>query len=207
MITLNFEVYTMLDPNLITEYKTYLESNLSAKRYHHSLCVADEALKLAKAYGADEDKAYICGLLHDICKEISTDEQLDLMSRSEFEISETELRAPKTYHGIAAAVFVKEHYGITDRDMLLAIRYHTVARAGMSLLEKIIYMADLVSADRTYKDVALIREITYADLNRGMYEAMRFSLEDSISRVRTIPQSTLDAYNEYTLIELDRLDK
>ncbi len=184
---------------LAGEYKAYLKEQLSQKRYDHSICVADEAVKLAKRFGGDVSKAYYCGLLHDCCKELSYDEQRDIMLRWNKEISSVELNAPKTFHAIAGAVVAKENFGITDDDMLAAMRYHTVARGGMSLLEKIIYMADLISADRTYKDVERIREVTYSDLDMGMYEAMKFSLEDSTSKIRTIPHSTLDAYNEYTI--------
>ncbi len=189
------------------EYKTYLEKTLSQKRYEHSLYVADEALKLARRFGADEEKCYLSGLLHDICKEISYDEQRELMSRSQFEISPTERIAPKTYHGIAAAVFIKEKFGIFDEEILSAIRYHTVAKGKMSLVEKILYMADLISFDRVYDDVDYIRACTYEDIDRGMYEAMKFSVNYSVEHKRTIPQSTLEAYNEYTLIELKRIGK
>ncbi len=188
-----------------SEYQAYLEKTLSKKRYEHSLYVADEALKLARHFGADEEKCYLSGLLHDICKEISKDSQKELMSRSQFEISKTELNAPKTYHGIAASVFIKEEFGITDPEILSAIRYHTVAKGGMSLIEKILYMADLISFDRVYKDVDYIRACTYEDIDRGMYEAMKFSVNYSVEHMRTIPQSTLDAYNEYTLIEIKRI--
>lgn len=196
-------LYTMQEK--YSEYRTYLEKTLSKKRYEHSLYVADEALKLARRFGADEEKCYLSGLLHDICKEISYDEQRELMERSQFEISPTEQIAPKTYHGIAASVFIKEKFGICDMDILSAIRYHTVAKGGMNLIEKILYMADLISFDRVYDDVDYIRACTYEDIDRGMYEAMKFSVNYSVEHKRTIPQSTLEAYNEYTLIELKRL--
>lgn len=186
-------------------YRAFLESTLSKKRYEHSLYVASEALKLARHFGADEEKCFVSGLLHDICKEISSSEQLEMMKRSEYPISDTEMNAPKTYHGIAASVFIKEKFGVTDPDILSAIRYHTVAKSGMNLIEKILYMADLISFDRIYEDVDYIRACTYEDIDRGMYEAMKFSVNYSVEHIRTIPQSTLDAYNEYTLIELKRI--
>ena len=86
--------------------------------------------------------------------------------------------------------------------MLSAIRYHTVAKGGMTLLEKIIYIADLISVERDYKDVGYIRECTYKDINLGMYEAMKFSVGYSCTHTRTIPLSTLMAYNEFTCYKL-----
>lgn len=192
--------------NRFENYRAYLEANLSKKRYEHSLYVADEALKLARHFGADEEKCYISGLLHDVCKEIPASEQLKLMQKSRYDISDTEMNAPKTYHGIAASVFIEEEFGITDPDILSSIRYHTVAKGGMNLIEKILYMADLISFDRVYEDVDYIRACTYEDIDRGMYEAMKFSVNYSVEHKRTIPNSTLDAYNEYTLIELKRLE-
>lgn len=186
------------------EYREFLKKTLSERRYEHSLYVAKEALKLARHFGADEDKCYLSGLLHDICKELPYDEQKELMSRSEFEISPTEQTAPKTWHGIAASVFIKESFSIFDEDVLSAIRYHTVSKGGMNLIEKILYMADLISFDRVYDDVDYIRACTYENIDRGMYEAMKFSINYSVEHKRTIPQSTLDSYNEYTLIELKR---
>ncbi|MCD7890050.1 MAG: nicotinate-nucleotide adenylyltransferase [Oscillospiraceae bacterium] len=187
------------DKTKYNSYREYLEGILSEKRFNHSLNVADEALKLAVLNDCDREKAYFAGLVHDICKEIPIEEQYELVLRCPLNVTEVELHAPKTYHGIAGSVFLKEHFGITDPDILSAVRYHTVAKGGMNLLEKIIYMADLISKERHYQDVEYYRDVTHKDLDLGLYEAMKFSIEDSISKTRTIPTLTLDAYNEYTL--------
>ena len=189
----------------IQEIIEYLRENLSEKRFHHSLCVADAAKRLAELNGADSDKCYLTGLLHDICKEIPKKEQLEIVLRSDFEVSDIELSAPKTYHAIAGAVFVKEKYGITDPDILTPIRWHTVGKGGMNMYERIIYMADLISDDRNYDDIERIRKITYRDLNRGLYEAFKWMIEENLIKCRLIPQSTFDAYNEYTALEIKRL--
>lgn len=189
----------------LNEITDYLRSNLSKKRFDHSMYVAKEAKKLAVHFGADPEKCYLSGVLHDVCKEIDYELQKEYMLKSGYEISPTELNAPKTYHAIAGAYFAKEFFGVSDSEILTAIRFHTVARANMSKTEKILYMADLVSFDRIYDDVDYIRECTYDDLDRGMYEAMKFSLNYSVEHQRTIPVSTLEAYNEYMLKELERL--
>ncbi len=193
----------MTDPRM-PEMKDFLKENLSEKRYIHSLNVADAARRLAEINGADADKCYLAGLLHDICKELSKQEQLELVMRSEFEVSKIELGAPKTHHAIAGAVFVKEKYGIADRDILSPIRWHTVGKGGMTLYEQIIYMADLISDDRDYGDIERIRSITYGDLKRGLYEAFKWMIQENLEKCRLIPQSTYDAYNEYTAIEISR---
>ena len=190
------------DKTKYNSYREYLAQNLSEKRFNHSLNVADEALKLAVLYDCDREKAYFAGLVHDICKEIPIEGQYALTLRSSLDVTDVELNAPKTYHGIAGSVFLKEHFGIDDPDILSAVRYHTVAKGGMNLLGKIIYMADLISKERHYPDVEYYRDVTHKDLDLGLYEAMKFSIEDSISKTRTIPTLTLDAYNEYTLYKL-----
>ena len=182
----------------------YLRENLSEKRFKHSLCVADAAKRLAEINGADHDKCYLTGLLHDICKELPKREQFEMVLRSDFEIPQAEINAPKTHHAIAGAVFVKEKYGITDPDILSPIRWHTVGKGGMNLYEQIMYMADLVSDDRDYNGIEEIREITYRNLKRGLYEAFKWMIEENLEKCRIIPQSTFDAYNEYTAIEISR---
>ena len=190
------------DRSKYTKYVSYLQKNLSEKRFRHSVNVANEALRLAVVYDCDRDRAYEAGLLHDTCKEIPYDKQLELVKRSSSFVDEVELAAPKTYHGIAASVYLKEHFGVDDEEILSAIRYHTVAKKGMTLLEKIIYIADLISVERDFDDVDYIRECTYRDINIGMYEALKFSVSYSCTHVRTIPLCTLEAYNEYTLYKL-----
>lgn len=194
----------MTEPK-ISKIKEYLKDNLSEKRYIHSLNVADTAKRLAEINGADPDKCYLAGLLHDICKELPKEKQLELVLRSEFEVSEIEIAAPKTHHAIAGAVFVKEKYGITDKDILSPIRWHTVGKGRMNIYEQIIYMADLISADRDYADVGTIRDITYRDLKQGLYEAFKWMIRENLEKQRLIPQSTYDAYNEYTALEIARL--
>lgn len=184
----------------IPEMKEYLRENLSEKRFVHSLNVADAAKRLAEINGADADRAYLSGLLHDICKELPPKEQLELVRRSEFAVSEAELNAPKTHHAIAGAVFVKEKYGITDPDVLSPIRWHTVGKGGMNIYEKILYMADLISDERDYPDCERIRSITYSDIERGLYEAFKWMMTENIAKFRIIPKSTFDAYNEYTAL-------
>ena len=193
----------MIDPRIM-EMQEYLKENLSDKRFRHSLNVATAAKKLAEINGADPDKCYLAGLLHDICKEIDPELQIMLMKRSGYEISEVEWGAPKTHHAIAGAQFVKEFYKITDPDVCDPIRWHTVGKCGMSIYEKILYMADLISEERSYPDADRIRRITYRDLNRGLFEAFKFMIVDKIGQ-KLLPQSTVDAYNEYTALELKRL--
>lgn len=178
--------------------KKYLKGTLSAKRYGHCLNVAAECRKLAVKYGEDSDKAYFAGLLHDICKELPDEEQLELVRRSGFTVCREELETRSLWHAVAGAYFVKTKFGIEDIDLLNSIRFHTVGRAGMSRLEEIVYLGDLISADRDYKDVDKMRKLAYSSLNEAMLEALSFSMKSVIKKGGLIPICAAEGYNFYT---------
>lgn len=181
----------------IKHYKKCLKEKLSKERYHHSICVASEAKSLARENNFDEKKAYLAGLIHDVCKEDSTKKQLELMSRCKTYIDDVERTTKALYHAVAGSVFIEEEFQIYDEDIQNAVRYHTVAREGMSTLEKIVYLADLVSVDRTYSDVKKYRKLAYKDLELGMMEALKYSIKSTVNKECEIVKSTFSAYNEY----------
>ncbi|MBE6854778.1 MAG: HD domain-containing protein [Ruminococcus sp.] len=183
------------------ENTALLRARLSKKRFTHSVNVAAEAKKLAVRYGEDEDKAYFAGLMHDVCKELPSEEQEELMLAGSFDISPEERDTPKLWHGIAGAFYLQFTLGISDSDVLNAVRYHTVGRAGMSRLEEIVYLADLVSEERDYNGVEEMRKLAYTDLNTAMLEGIRFSLQSTLGKGGFIPLSTLEAYNQYIYCE------
>ena len=133
----------------VAEFKNILELKLSKKRYIHSLNVADEARKLAEHYGyCDTDKAYLAGLLHDNAKRL--DNQVERSKELLAETDEIELRNPVLLHAKLGAETVKCFFGICDREIIEAIKWHTVGKKDMSLLEKIVFVADLVEENRTF---------------------------------------------------------
>ena len=187
----------MQDKKKYGKYKDIIKDMLSKKRYQHSLNVADAAVKLAKLYGEDEEKAYIAGILHDVCKELPQEEQLALVLRSDLDVCEIEKKAPPLYHAVAGSVYVKEKLGINDPDIICAIRYHTVGCGNMDKLSQIVYIADLISEDRDYKDVKKMRKYAEQGLDKAMLEALKFSVADSVGKENTIPVSTLECYNDF----------
>lgn len=194
----DFEDLTSLNyEDKIKYYKSCLKKRLSKERYHHSICVASEAKALAKENDFDEKKAYLAGLVHDVCKEDGTKKQLELMSRCKTYIDDVEKTSKALYHAIAGSVYIEENFKITDNDIQNAVRYHTVAREGMSTLEKIVYLADLVSVDRTYSDVKKYRKLAHKNLDTGMLEALKYSIKSTVNKECEIVKSTLSAYNEY----------
>ncbi|MBR4092493.1 MAG: bis(5'-nucleosyl)-tetraphosphatase (symmetrical) YqeK [Oscillospiraceae bacterium] len=181
----------------IEKFKNILEGRLSKKRYIHSINVADKAQKLAEIWGADEEKAYVAGLLHDICKDIPHTEQRKLIELSNKDVTDEEFVIPQLWHGIAGEVYCRTILGIEDDDILNSIRFHTVARKNMSLLEEIIYLADLTSADREYPDVDYMRKLVKKDIEESMIYALQYSVSDVTKRKSLLPKHTIEAYNGY----------
>ncbi len=191
----------------ISEKKKYLKENLSQKRYTHSLNVAEECRKLAVKYGEDPDKAYFAGLLHDICKELPDDEQKKIVLESNFSVCREEFETRSLWHAIAGAYFIKTHFGVEDIDIINAVRFHTVGRAGMTRLEEIVYIGDLISADRDYKDVDRMRKISYTDINSAMLEAFSYSIKSVVKKGGLIPICTAEGYNFYTRLYKNEKNK
>ncbi len=185
----------------VDNVKEILRTRLSEKRYIHSLNVADECRHLAQIYDSDEEKAYFAGLVHDICKELPVDQLKQKAVDSNLAISKAELETKALWHAIAGAGFVKNDMKINDIDIINAVRFHTVARAGMTKLEEIVYIGDLISADRTYKDVKRFRKLAYQELDKTMLEAVVFSIQSVIEKRGLIPEYTIQAYNQYLYVE------
>lgn len=183
----------------IEEYKALLKSRLSDYRYHHSLCVADSAVELAKRYGADCDKALVAGLLHDITKESDRDEHFELFELGRVELTALECVNHKLWHAMSGAVYIKEKLNINDADILDAVRYHTTARAGMSLLEKVIYIADFISADRVYDDVDVVRELAKKSVEETMLYTQLYSINELLQKGACIHPDSVACYNEIVL--------
>lgn len=175
------------------EMKDELSRELSEKRYRHSLGVCGEAVRMAELFGADTEKAYIAGLLHDCAKCLSGEELTKLYARSGAD--EDELKCPPVIHAPLGVVVAREKYGITDTEILGAIRYHTVARENMPLLEKIIYVADMTEPMRSFPGVESLRRLSEQDINLAFMEAVKQSLVYNLNNGNFIHPNTLKAWN------------
>ena len=177
----------------------FLENQLTPKRFRHSCNVARAARQLAQKYGADVEKAYFAGLVHDICKEEKEDIQYRLMTEGRFQPDLAELHSKKLWHGIAGAQFIMTEFAVEDEDILNAVRFHTVGRADMSLLEEIIYIADMISEERDYKGVEKMRRLANTDLQTAMLEALKEAIGSVMKKKGLLSQNTIEAYNFYIL--------
>lgn len=178
------------------EYLTsVIRKRLSDYRFHHSVCVSECAAKLAKCYGADEEKARVAGILHDAMKEASADEQLEVIEKAGMKISDFEKNQLKFYHQISGSAFAKVELGITDEEILGAIRYHTTGKADMSLMEQIIYLADFISDDRDYDDIDNIRKEAEKGKEYGMLYATAYTIKSVVKKGKFLHPDTVNAYN------------
>ena len=181
--------------NRDAEYIEILKERLTERRFIHSLNVAKSAKELAIIYGCDPEKAYTVGLIHDCCKDEPAGLQLSYMIENGVELTDCEINTPKLYHAICGSVFAQKVFGVTDEDMLNAVRYHTTGRKNMSLLEKVVFIADFISEERDYNGVEIMREKAKRSLDEAIIEGLSFTIKDLIERERIIHPDTVDAYN------------
>ncbi len=146
------------------EYAIALYPYLREKRLLHTLNVGLLSAKLALIHGADADKALIAGELHDCAKEIDRDTQRRYAQEACGDLFEDE----KLIHSPAGAVMAERFFGVDDKEILDAITYHTTGRGDMTLLDKIVYLADKIEPARTYTDLTPIREASVKDLNAAL---------------------------------------
>ena len=151
------------------ELKEIVKSKMNLKRFTHTLGVVEMSEKLAKIYNADIEKCKVAALLHDICKEMDM-EYIKNICKNNFmnELSEEDLENNEILHGFAGSYYVKTELGINDKEILNAIKYHTVGAKNMTLVEKIVYIADAIEYGRNYPSVVEIREETFKNLDKGI---------------------------------------
>lgn len=168
-----------------------VKQNIGPKRFRHTMGVCKLSDELARHYGSDPEKAFIASLFHDFKKTISKAESNELVKR--YGLDEKYMDNQNLAHSKLAAVSAKEDFGITDEDILNAISYHTTGRAGMSLLEKIVFVADTCEEGRTYKEAPMLRKQAFEDLDGVcifILEYIETSLEEKGQR---IDRDTLEA--------------
>lgn len=183
-------------PEKYREYDMLLRSKLDDYRYIHSLGVAKSAKELAALYGADEEKAYTAGLLHDVMKNASPDEQLQIMEKADIMLSPCEKLNQKLWHAIAGAAFLKTELNITDEEIISAVRWHTTGKAGMTTLEKTVYLADFISEDRTYPDVDEVRRLARISLESAIVYTQKYCIQKLLSQNMIIDPSGVECYND-----------
>ena len=167
-------------------------SYLKAKRCGHVLGTAATAVKLAEKYGADVHRAEVAGLLHDCTKKLSMDEQLALCEKYGIVLDELEKKALKLLHAKTGAALARDVFGVDD-EVYNAILWHTTGKPDMTVLEKVIYLADFIEPTRDFPGVDTLREAVWQDLDRGLLMGLEMTVEEMEEMGNPIHVNTLRA--------------
>ncbi len=176
------------------EMISYVNNKIGWKRLEHSINTAKEAVSLAKRYNADETKAYIAGLLHDVAKGLPKEALEAAAAQNNIELDIYEKSNPVLIHGKIGAVMVEKDLDIKDEEILSAIKWHTTGYKNMTLLEKIIYLADIIEPGRSFKETDELREIAYKDIDEAMIFGLCHVMNFIKDRGLTLHPNSIEAY-------------
>ena len=174
--------------------KEQLKTLLTPERYAHSLGAMETARELAGIYGADIEKAELAGLLHDCAKNL--DNIYERCRDLEVTLDEFELKSPPLVHAKLGAEIAKIEFYVTDTEILDAIRWHTVGKAGMSLLEKIVFVADLTEPGRTFPDAEDLRYLSRKNLDAALKECVKSTININNKRKNPVHPNAFSILNE-----------
>ncbi|MCI2803043.1 bis(5'-nucleosyl)-tetraphosphatase (symmetrical) YqeK [Staphylococcus pettenkoferi] len=175
-----------------------IKEKLPDKRYQHSLRVADTAVKLARIYEGDVDKAEMAGILHDYCKYDDLGYMYQIVRQHDLDPNLLSFGG-EILHGPVCAALMKSEYDITDDEILTAIAYHTTGRAQMTKTEKIVFIADYIEPERQIPGVEEIRDMAYnqGSLDHTIYEISKRTVLYLISNDITVFNTTIESLNYY----------
>lgn len=176
-------------PQEIVSIRQKLYKRLRRKRLDHTMMTVREAIRLAARYGEDTKKARLAAILHD-CIKLPNRELLEYCETNGLPISEEERANPYLIHARLGGCLAETEFGVTDPEVINAIKYHTLGRVGMSMLEKIIYVADKIEPSRDYEGVAEMREEAYRDIDHAMLLVMKHSADYTAASGRQVNPST-----------------
>ncbi|MDR0138283.1 bis(5'-nucleosyl)-tetraphosphatase (symmetrical) YqeK [Metabacillus idriensis] len=171
-----------------------VKEHLTDHRYEHTIGVMETAIALAKQYGADVKKAETAAIFHDYAKFRSKDEMKQIIIEQNM-TKELLIHSPELWHAPVGAYLVEKEAGINDAEVLDAIRYHTSGRENMTLLDKVIYVADYIEPGRIFPGADEVRELAKNDLNKALIVSMKNTILFLLKKNQAIYPETLQSYN------------
>ncbi len=181
-----------------------VKEQISGKRYIHTLGVMESAIELAKQYGVDEKKAEIAAIFHDYAKFRTKTEMKDIIDTHGIPADLLEYNA-ELWHAPVGAVLVEKVVGISDNEILDAIRYHTSGRAGMTKLDKVIYLADYIEPNRDFPGVEEVRELARKSLELALIKALQNTISFLLNRNQAVYPETINFYNDLIMKQGDEV--
>lgn len=180
------------------EILNWLKLNLDEKRYNHSIGTAECAKELAQKYNLDANKAYFAGLLHDCAKCFPTEKLLKIIENNIKDVSQDEKASYKTLHAPVSAYIAEKEFGVTDKEILSSIRWHTIGKINMTMFEKIIFLADKIET-KTRKSDYRNKIVPYinkdSELNNALLACYKETIKSLCDRDLRICSLTIDIYN------------
>ena len=187
-----------MKPKDLKKIRKTLEKELEPKRFEHTLGVEYTAASLAMRYDVSIEDALVAGLLHDCAKCISGEKLIDICEKQHIDINNVERKNPSLLHTKVGEYLAQEIYDIHDSDILNAIRYHTTGRPGMSILEKIVFIADYIEPGRKQApNLEEIRKLAFTDLDNALIRILEDTLaylKDSEDEVDPMTRKTYEYY-------------
>ncbi len=181
-----------------TKILDWLKNNLNEERYLHTLGTAECAKELAGKYGLDREKAYLAGLLHDCAKCFSNGKLLDIIHKN-LHVEECEMLNYKTLHAPVSAFIAEKEFNVTDKEILSAIRWHTLGKLDMSDFEKIVFLADKIepnTRDKEYSEQIRILLNETNGLNKALLRCYKETIKSLVKRDLKICILTIEIYNK-----------
>lgn len=173
-----------------------VKNMLPEKRYRHSLNVANCAVKLSEIYGCDKEKAYVAGITHDCAKYLNKEEVKYYIDKYKIILDDLEKESLALSHSLIGSYIAKYEFGINDEDIINAIKYHTTGKEDMNLIEKIIYIADLIEEDRDFPGVEELRNLVYSkELDKALIISFDNTIKFVIDNNQLIHNRTVNARN------------
>ena len=171
---------------------------LSEERFNHSERVVKRAIEYAKIYNVDIEMVKLVAISHDIAKELSEEENQKYISKYNIKLDDIEKVNKSLLHAKIGAYICKEKYGFTD-DMVNSVRYHTTGRENMSVLEKIVYLADATEEGRKEYIVSEYVDLINKDIDKGMVEISKWVMNKLLKNNKVIHLDTIKCYNYYNM--------
>lgn len=173
----------------------YLETKLADKRYRHVLSVRDIAVELAVKYGADLQKTNLAALLHDCARWMNTRQLFEAVADYQIQLDEFERINASLLHALVGAELAIDIFSVGDEEILSAVRSHTKGSRTMTLVDKVLFVADFSEPNRTYPEAEAVRKIAKKDLNQAVFEVSKFKITGLLDRGKVIHPDTIAVYN------------
>ncbi|MCX7694391.1 MAG: nicotinate-nucleotide adenylyltransferase [Caloramator sp.] len=176
------------------EIINYIKHNLDEKRYRHSINVSKMAIKLAQKYNVDKEKVEIAAILHDVAKNLNLEDMLRYIKEFGINLNEVDIKSPQILHSYIGAYIAREKFKVDD-DVFNAIYYHTVGRKDMSMIEKIIFIADVIEEERNFEGVEEIRKQAFEDIDLAIIKSCDSTIKYLIEKGLLIHPNTIELRN------------